>query len=104
MSKMSDLGLARVRFVLLDAREHPVEVAGHDARLAIFAISRHAHAERRAALRAGWVAACTTLRLAAADERPVFGVGAFAVAASGEERPVVAERVVEARREDANGD
>ena len=96
--------IARVHLVLFDAREDPVEIARYDAGMTVFAVSGHADAERCAALGAGGIGACAALGVSAADERPVFGVGALALAASVEEPAVVGERVVEARREDAHGD
>src|SRR5262249_12833129 len=62
----------RVRLVLLDAAEDPVEVSGRDAGLAMRAASAHVDDERRAASRACAIGAGYAAYVHPTHERPVL--------------------------------
>src|SRR5947208_10910628 len=66
--------LPAIRVVLLDLRQHPVELAGGDVGSTMLARARHRDVQRRAAVATGRVGPCGTLASGAADERPVLAV------------------------------
>src|ERR1700674_2771502 len=73
------LVLTGVRLVLLDLAQHPVELAAGDLGVAVGALPRHVHLERRTAVGTVLVGARRAAHAGAADQRPVLGVVAVRV-------------------------